>query len=225
MRISHAFFAVVVGALLAGCGTTQKPGLGGVSVRPVTIQRVEAAPLDVQPETLRPLMSAVIKPSYRGARVPERPEVIGKLDVPLTREWKYIVVHHSAGDAGSEQIFDVEHRNRGWDSVGYDFVIGNGHGSRDGSIEVTVRWEKQKRGAHAGVDEYNKHGIGICLVGNFETGYPTEKQMASLVSLVSYLQEKCHIPTSNILLHRHIKNTKCPGENFPFYWFISLLPH
>jgi len=109
--------------------------------------------------------------------------------------------------------------------VGYHFVIGNGHGSADGAIEVTFRWERQMQGAHAGVEEFNQHGIGICLVGDFEHGHPTEKQIASLVALVNYLQARCRIPTSRVLLHRHIKNTRCPGRNFPFYRFISLLDH
>ncbi len=46
-----------------------------------------------------------------------------------------------------------------------------------------------------------------------------------MVSLVNYLQERCRIPTSGLLLHRHLKNTRCPGENFPFYEFASLLEH
>jgi hypothetical protein len=54
---------------------------------------------------------------------------------------------------------------------------------------------------------------------------PNGRQMASLAALVNHLQEECRIPTYNILLHRHLKSTSCPGENFPFYEFISLLEH
>ena len=165
-------------------------------------------------------------PRYPVLRVPSRPQVIGRLDVPLKREWRYVVIHHSYSESGSEAIFDRYHREvRGWKGVGYDFVIGNGHGSPDGAIEVTFRWEQQIAGAHAGDEEYNEHGIGICLVGDFESSYPTQKQMESLVALVSYLQVKCHIPAHHIVGHRHVKNTKCPGENFPYYRFLSLLPH
>ena len=150
----------------------------------------------------------------------------GNLDAPLKRRWKYIVLHHSDGDAGSEAAFDRYHREeRHWRGVGYDFVIGNGHGSRDGLVEVTFRWERQLDGAHAGVAEYNKHGIGICLVGDFEKGYPTAKQMEALVGLVNYLQERCKIPTANIMGHRHVKPTRCPGRNFPWYNFFALLEH
>ena len=158
--------------------------------------------------------------------IPARPQIVGRLDVPITRSWQYIVIHHSDTDSGNERIFDSFHRKiKGWAGIGYHFVIGNGTDSGNGTIEVTFRWEEQMHGAHAGVDEYNQRGIGICLVGNFSRSLPTEQQMASLAFLVTYLQEKCRIPTSNILLHRQIKNTDCPGANFPYYRFLSLLAH
>lgn len=221
---------IIVSALVlfVGCQGMQKPDPGEIG--DVAFAKAEPADAGNHEEFDRlpppPPLAMVARPSYKIDRIPARPEVIGNLDVPLERKWKYIVIHHSYTEAGSEKTFDDYHRNvRGWQGVGYDFVIGNGHGSADGAIEVTFRWETQIQGAHAGDEEYNQHGIGICLVGNYERGYPTEKQMAALVSLVSYLQEKCKIPTANVMLHRHIKSTRCPGKNFPFYRFISLLPH
>ena len=154
-------------------------------------------------------------------------QVSGRLDVALRRQWRYIVIHHSATDEGNEQTFDRFHKDRGWRGIGYDFVIGNGRGSPDGRIEVTFRWEQQEVGAHAGEREYNEYGIGICLVGDFDKDEPTPKQMQALVGLVNRLQESCGIPTRNILMHRQVRpaGTHCPGKNFPFYDFISQLDH
>jgi len=222
--------------VLTGCSSVEKCATteaGGISYGTRNHEKpVDFEPVDLEPEQKQkaepapPVLTLPpAPPEYRVPHIPPRPRVIGKLDVPLTRKWKYIVIHHSGGDTGNEEIFDRCHKGWGWRGVGYDFVIGNGHGSPDGAIEVTFRWEKQLVGAHAGVKEYNEHGIGICLVGNFERSYPTQKQMQSLVALVSYLQVKCHIPAHHILGHRHIKNTKCPGKNFPYYRFLSLLPH
>ena len=46
-------------------------------------------------------------------------------------------------------VIDKYHREgRGWESAGYHFVIGNGTGSPDGSIEVGPRWLAQEAGAH-----------------------------------------------------------------------------
>ena len=214
-------------ALFAGCSGVEKPGPGDVGHIGFPKWEPADAGDHIEPYGPAPVpLTAAPPPQYKLQRIPARPNVIGKLDVPLKRTWKYIVIHHSYTDSGNEEIFDNHHRKkRGWLGVAYHFVIGNGHPSEDGAIEVTFRWEEQIHGAHAGRKQYNQYGIGICLVGDFERSYPTEKQMAALVSLVSYLQEKCSIPTANIMLHRHIKTTDCPGKNFPFYRFISMLPH
>ena len=61
-------------------------------------------------------------------------------------------------------------------------MIGNGSQSGDGQVEIGPRWVKQKYGAHCKTDDhfYNEHGIGICLVGNFNNHQPDAKQMQSL---------------------------------------------
>src|SRR4051812_3753672 len=51
-------------------------------------------------------------------------------------QWQYIVIHHSATPSGSAAAFDRMHRAKGWDELGYHFVIGNGTMSGDGQIEV-----------------------------------------------------------------------------------------
>ena len=50
------------------------------------------------------------------------------------RQWKYVVIHHSASGTGNAETFDKLHREkRGWvNGLGYDFVIGNGNGSGNG---------------------------------------------------------------------------------------------
>ncbi|GAF73536.1 unnamed protein product, partial [marine sediment metagenome] len=62
---------------------------------------------------------------------------------------------------------------------------------------------------------YNDHGIGICLIGNFEHTRPTAVQMRSLAALCRFLCEECQIPESQVLTHGGITGrTKCPGRNF-----------
>ena len=111
-------------------------------------------------------------------------------------------------------VFDKEHRAKGWDGVGYHFVIGNGTNSGDGQVEVTPRWPIQKWGAHAKTldNRYNEFGIGICLVGNFDSTRPTARQMASLDKLVAYLMQTYHISPQNVIGHRDTKPTECPGR-------------
>jgi len=138
-----------------------------------------------------------------------------RLDAPR-RDWRMIVVHHSASSAGNAASFDRYHRNdRGWDSLAYHFVIGNGRGAPDGQIEAGPRWRGQQPGAHAGSSEVNNVGIGICLVGDFEKGQPTPAQMQSLVRLVRYLQQRYGIKADKVLMHRDVHATECPGKLFP----------
>ncbi|MFI5380694.1 MAG: peptidoglycan recognition family protein [Tepidisphaerales bacterium] len=128
--------------------------------------------------------------------------------------WKYVVVHHSDTKVGGAVSFDNGHRARGWECLGYDFVIGNGTYTRDGEIEVGQRWVRQMVGAHAGVEEFNKYGIGICLVGDFQNTRPSAAQLKSLAYLTGYLQRTYHIPANRVIGHRDCKvgHTLCPGR-------------
>ncbi len=135
----------------------------------------------------------------------------------ISKRWKCIVVHHSATGSGCAGQFHHAHLQRGWDELGYHFVIGNGSGSGNGQIEVGSRWHKQKHGAHCRTagNYHNEHGIGICLVGNFEQRYPTAAQLASLNKLIRFLMVRCRIPSHRVIGHREAPgaSTKCPGRN------------
>jgi len=148
-----------------------------------------------------------------------------KVDVEENK-WEYVVLHHSATNEGSADSFDKYHRDKKkWEhGLAYHFVIGNGNGSGNGEIEVGDRWKKQLHGAHTANMDLNRISIGICLVGNFEAdNEPTNNQLASLVSLVTYFSEKYHIPKSRIVRHSQVlqKGTACPGKNFPYEQLIN----
>jgi N-acetyl-anhydromuramyl-L-alanine amidase AmpD len=136
----------------------------------------------------------------------------------ISRRWTHIVVHHSATATGGAGRFDKYHRqNNGWDELGYHFVIGNGTDTPDGYVETGTRWHKQKHGAHCKTrgNYFNEHGIGICLVGNFDKTRPTRRQMASLQQLIQFLCKKCGIPPERVTTHRDVTGrTRCPGRNF-----------
>lgn len=70
---------------------------------------------------------------------------------------------------------------------------------------------------HCGDDEINKKSIGICLLGNFNIEKPTEIQLKTLIELLRKLYTKYKY--KNILGHRDIIQTECPGNNL-----YSLLP-
>ncbi len=154
-------------------------------------------------------------PASRPATRPAAP--VAAWAAPSQRTWRYIVIHHSATEDGNAASFDVMHRAKGWNELGYHFVIDNGLGGRDGTVEVGSRWPVQKWGAHTGGtpgNEYNEYGIGICLVGNFTRALPSPEQFASLKKLLAYLMAAYDIPPQRVIGHRDAPNakTECPGD-------------
>jgi len=145
----------------------------------------------------------------------------------VPREWRYIVLHHTATDRGDVASIDAEHRRqfdrdgKPWLGIGYHFVIGNGHPMPDGQVEPTFRWREQLHGAHAGEAEHNDLGIGICLVGNFEAAAPTPLQVKACRQLVSVLAEEYDIAPENVVGHSDVKATACPGRLFPLEQMIA----
>ncbi len=143
------------------------------------------------------------------------------------RNWKYIVIHHSATTGGSVESIHREHGKRkdasgnNWLGIGYHFVIGNGKGMSDGAIEPTFRWLQQIHGAHSGKREYNGHGIGVCLIGNFEDNKPTVKQQQAITKLLRQLTAQYQLGPKSIIGHNEVKQTFCPGRNLPLQQIIK----
>jgi N-acetyl-anhydromuramyl-L-alanine amidase AmpD len=141
-------------------------------------------------------------------------------DVIPPRKWEYIVIHHSATATGSAEVFDTAHRARGMvNGLAYHFVIDNGRESQaDGFIETGDRWVKQLHGGHCRQQAVNERSIGICLVGDFSKGAPSEKQLDALVLLIRGLQHQFRIPADHVLRHGEIagENSECPGAEFPW---------
>ncbi|MDR3566534.1 MAG: N-acetylmuramoyl-L-alanine amidase [Syntrophobacteraceae bacterium] len=141
------------------------------------------------------------------------------LNLYRTRPWSYIIVHHTATDAGDAGTIERAHLQRGfWNGIGYDFVIDNGTmGKGDGVIEMSPRWLRQEDGAHCKADDMNRRGIGISLVGNFDVEKPSRYQLQSLAYLIYILRHYYHIPPSHIMGHGQVPGarTDCPGKLFP----------
>ncbi len=213
LSMVHLFTIVMMfaGLLLSGCydsggsSTSQKP----------TFEKV----FDVNGngQIYRPVENKVLRQNCK------YPQWLPPAQLEGSRHWEGIIVHHSASDYGDAATFDKWHRQKGWDELGYHFVIDNGVSTLakgDGQVEVGSRWLKQKHGAHCRVDvnddnHWNEHYIGICLVGNFENGYPTESQYRSLKTLIDFLTDRYNIPGNKIIGHKDAdKGTLCPGKYF-----------
>ena len=209
---------LVVGLMIAGASAVGGCAVEQSAVRGPTVRRVLGEPQ--QPR--RPVREPQVQiPPPVTAGVPA--EWMPPRGLEATRQWKGIVIHHSAGDFGDAAAFDTEHKKRGWDGLGYHFVINNGrnrHSKADGLVEVGRRWRQQETGAHCRPkgnrnNYWNKHTVGICLVGNFDKARPTARQWQSLLTLVRFLQGRYGIRANQIKGHGEIMATACPGRLFP----------
>jgi N-acetyl-anhydromuramyl-L-alanine amidase AmpD len=130
----------------------------------------------------------------------------------------HIVLHYSATYADQDlDIRDIDkmHRARGFNGVGYHYVI-----KRDGMIE---RGRKETEvGAHVGGQNTGK--IGICLIGGLErpsgpnvgVDNRTDAQKQSAASLIRDLLTR--YPWAKVVGHRDLAATLCPAYDAAAWW-------
>jgi N-acetylmuramoyl-L-alanine amidase len=138
-------------------------------------------------------------------------------------DWRYIIIHHTATDGGNLASIDRGHKRRGWEGIGYHFLINNGtSGTRMGEVNPTYRWKQKLTGHHCSASDMNLKGVGVCLVGNFSDYTVPTRQLESVIHVVRTLQQKLKIPKSRIIMHGKVTGaaTECPGKLFPWESFI-----
>jgi len=142
-----------------------------------------------------------------------------------------IIVHHTVTSnnppdpaAAVRAIYYYHATELGWGDIGYNFLIdqyGNVYEGRYGGDNVI--------GGHAA--QYNPGSVGIALLGNFMTEWPTQAAQDALVKWCAWECSRHHIdPTgqglfvdknlANICGHRDAMPTACPGDTL-----YSLLPN
>ncbi|BDR64410.1 peptidoglycan recognition protein family protein [Clostridium tetani] len=119
---------------------------------------------------------------------------------------KYIIYHHAEHPNCS--VYDIHnwHLHNGWSGIGYNFFV-----KKDGSI-----WRGRPidaMGAHT--MGYNDISIGICAEGKYMCETMPQVQKKALIELGIYLKNKYNIDTNNIIGHRDVNSTTCPGRLFP----------
>jgi len=127
-----------------------------------------------------------------------------------------IILHHSASNGTVHSVHNY-HQSLGWWGIGYHYFI-----EADGKI---YRGRPEEFvGAHAGSsNDYNYHSIGICLSGNFELTEPTPEQYQSLRWLIDDIKARYNI--KEVLKHKDITATACPGKNFDIDKMQSIMKY
>ncbi len=153
------------------------------------------------------------------------------------RRIEYIILHHSAtqprlnsADKSGEEIAKaICKRSRAkWVSefpeykCDYHFLVGpTGNIFKGQDVELPA-W-------HATNYRVNLHSIGVCFLGNFQTGKMGKQQFDAGVILLRKLSHIYSVPIKNVLRHKDVvsdithraNSTLCPGKNFPFISMLS----
>jgi N-acetyl-anhydromuramyl-L-alanine amidase AmpD len=119
-----------------------------------------------------------------------------------------IVMHHIGCTNRDVSAAEVHrwHLANGWAGIGYHYLI-----RKDGTIERGRPVDTV--GAHCYGENY--HTVGVNVVGDFETAWPTDAQMKSATRLVAALCRMYRIRPGEdtIVGHRDLLSTACPGQN------------
>lgn len=123
------------------------------------------------------------------------------------RKVKEIIVHCTATKEGRDvSMWELIcwHRNRGFRTVGYHYIIG---------LDGTVHRGRPEDEIGAHCLGHNNNSIGVCYVGGLDRdGHPkdtrTEAQRKALRQVVDELQQR--FPGATVHGHREFANKACP---------------
>ncbi|MFY0602140.1 MAG: N-acetylmuramoyl-L-alanine amidase [Cyclobacteriaceae bacterium] len=143
-------------------------------------------------------------------------------------EVSHVVIHHSAGSNTNmdytqvvRDIYLYHTGVNGWSDIGYNYLIAQ-NGDIYAGRDPDTGEQDNVRGAH--FCGKNSGTMGVCLLGNYETAFPTDETIESLKAVLSYkLSKESLDPMENyphafgeigsIVGHKDGCNTLCPGEN------------
>ncbi|GLH03787.1 Peptidoglycan-recognition protein LB [Gryllus bimaculatus] len=135
------------------------------------------------------------------------------------------VVHHTyvpgacnssaACEAAMRAMQRFHQEERGWNDIGYNFVVGG-----DGRVYEGRGWGVV--GAHA--LHYNLRSVGVSLIGDYVEAAPPAHMTALAQRLLACGARRGALAADYSLLgHRQVRNTQCPGD--AFYAQLSAWPH
>ena len=130
-----------------------------------------------------------------------------------------ITLHHTSEIPGMMHRSDrdlvaaVQHYhqgNLGWADIGYHYLIG-----RDGNVYEGRPLHAQ--GAHCG-GARNRHNLGVAVIGDFQRELPTPAQLATIEHFLIDQQQRYQIRQRELLAHREVGVTICPGDQL-YGWY------
>ena len=139
------------------------------------------------------------------------------------RDIRKIIVHCTDSDWGNVAAIDYWHRQRGWDGIGYHFLITNAYPEYEDlkSRKPNLAYDGmilegravEKMGAHT--RGHNLDSIGIALVGK---NVFSKAQIYSLIKLVKLLINQFGLTINDVYGHYEFNPYKsCPNINMDYF--------
>ena len=161
-------------------------------------------------------------------------------DKPQDNFPRRVIIHHS-GASKNQTVKSIEKYHMSWRFKGKSISEFAGRSYRKIGLKVEAPWEglgyqlvidyntgivwkgrpEHYHGAHT--VGHNKDSIGICLIGNFDSIYPSEIQIKSLKIELKRIVNQYNIPLSEIVPHRKFANKTCYGKKLSDSWARDLI--
>jgi N-acetylmuramoyl-L-alanine amidase len=129
---------------------------------------------------------------------------------------KKLIIHHSltkdqtVADWPAIRRYHV--KTKGWKDIGYHWGIEN----VSGSIVIQRGRPENMAGAHTKQTGMNRKSLGICVIGNYDLGPPSEAVLDRLADLCALKCKEYHLRPEDIEPHHKYASYKtCPGTKFP----------
>ena len=115
-----------------------------------------------------------------------------------TERWSRIEVYYSGTKEGNiEQLASLGGLS-GPDDINCHFVICNGHGGGDGTIQTTEKWQQQRSIIPSRTWYGNPKTIRICIIADIRAARPTNSQIKWGKALLEGLCKKFSISVESI---------------------------
>lgn len=137
-----------------------------------------------------------------------------------------LIVHHTVTtndeddpSARIRAIYKHHTQTRGWDDIGYNFLVDQqgrvyeGRSARNGRHDGENSAGDGVVGAHAA--GHNAGSVGVALLGTFSSQQPTSAAIEGLLQVLSWKADRHGIdPLLRTHGHRDVGSTACPGDKF-----------
>ncbi|VTJ52864.1 N-acetylmuramoyl-L-alanine amidase [Marmota monax] len=146
---------------------------------------------------------------------------------PLQLPLGFLYVHHTyvpalpcttfTGCSANMRSMQRFHQDtRGWDDIGYSFVVGS-----EGYVYEGRGWHWV--GAHT--LGHNSRGFGVAFVGNYTATLPTEAALRMVREVLPSCASRAGLlqPDYKLLGHRQLVATDCPGD--ALFGLLRTWPH